>query len=622
MPYRTDTELGLDRAITRRDFVLGAAVAAGGALLPAVGSAAGPGYDFDPGRDWYGPGGIGDYALSHGNTPDVIRSAHRIRAGHFDGTIREPIESGETCDLVVVGGGFSGLSAAHHFRRLHPAGKVLILDNHPIFGGEAKRNEFKVDGVHLTGPQGSNDFGAEQPTGGPDDYFTALGIPREFDFVAPTGAASGMRIPFDNYDFMHWKHDAFDIGHFFRGARQPWVSDVWRKGLDATPWSTAVREGFRRLRATEVAPADWPDERLDTLTLKSFYTGVLGLPAEVSDYYNAIMASIAGHGCDVLSAYWGRYFAFPGFVRPESLSDPPLLSFPGGNSAIARYFVRSLIPGSIAGDTLEGVLAAPVRHALLDQRDGAVRLRHDATAVRVEHVGRERVAVTYLKAGRLYRVVARIAVLASGGWVNRRIVHDLPQTHVDAYARFHHAPVLVVNVALRHWRFLAKLGIAGGIWSGGFGFSCNIARPMMAGPNTPPLDPDRPVVLTFYAPVPGVGADAVTQGATGRATLLSTSFSDYERQVRTQMQEMFADAGFDAARDIAGIILNRWGHAYVVPEPGFRFGANGKPSPPDVIREPIGRIAIGHSELRGHQYWNGAAGEGRRAVERLLDQYF
>ena len=104
--------------------------------------------------------------------------------------------------------------------------------------------------------------------------------------------------------------------------------------------------------------------------------------------------------------------------------------------------------------------------------------------------------------------------------------------------------------------------------------------------------------------------------------MLGTSFSEYERRIRAQMSEMFAAGGFDPARDIAGIVLNRWGHAYVNPGIGFRFGIDGDTAPPDVIREPIGRIAFGHSELRGHQYWTGAAGEGRRAVESLVDRFF
>ncbi|MDH4109955.1 MAG: NAD(P)/FAD-dependent oxidoreductase [Gammaproteobacteria bacterium] len=622
MPRKTDTELGLDRAITRRDFIHGSSLVLGGAAAGFGTAAAQNEYAFDVGSGWYGPGGVGDYAASHGNTPELVRVAHEIRAGRFDDPLRDAIDSGEFYDLVVVGGGFSGLSAAHHFRRLHPAGRALILDNHPIFGGEAKRNEFDVDGVRLTGPQGSNDFRVQRKTGDPDDYFTALDMPREYAFAEPTGTAAGMRIPLDNYDYMHWQHDTFDVAHFFRGAATPWVKDVWRNGLDATPWSPLVRDAFRRLRSIDTPEEEWSNETLDGMTLKAFYTDVLGLPPETSNYYDPIMASIAGLGCDVLSAYWGRYFEFPGFVRPDTLGGEPLTSFPGGNAAIARYFVRKLVPGSIAGNTLADVLQQPLDRAALDRESNAVRLRLEATAVRVEHAGSDRVSVAYWRNERLHRVHAKIVVMGSGGWVNRRVLRDLPQSHVEAYASFRHAPVLVANVALRNWRFLAKLGVSAALWSGGFGFTCNIRRPMIVGDGTPPLDPDKPIVMTFYAPVPGPGPDAATQGATGRALLLSTSFADYERQIREQMSEMFGAAGFDAARDIAGIILNRWGHAYLAPEPGFRFGTNGRAAPPDVIREPLGRIAIGHSELRGHQYWSGAAGEGRRAVELLLDRYF
>ena len=128
--------------------------------------------------------------------------------------------------------------------------------------------------------------------------------------------------------------------------------------------------------------------------------------------------------------------------------------------------------------------------------------------------------------------------------------------------------------------------------------------------------------MTFYAPIFKPGLERRQQGAVGRAELLSTSFTDYERQIREQMTAMFSAGGFDPLKDIAGIILNRWGHAYVNPDHGFVYGTSDSISPPDVIRQPYGRIAIGHSELRGHQYWSGAAGEGRRAVEALLDLHF
>jgi spermidine dehydrogenase len=246
--------------------------------------------------------------------------------------------------------------------------------------------------------------------------------------------------------------------------------------------------------------------------------------------------------------------------------------------------------------------------------------------VRVEHEGKsqeaERVRITYARNGQQHQLRAKAVVMASGGWVNRHVLKDLPDEYHRAYESYTHSPVLVANVALTNWRFLERLGVSAAIWSGGFGFTCNIRRPMIVGGKSQPLHPDEPIVLTFYAPIIKPGLGSKEQGIAARAELLGTSFTDYERQIREQMTTMFSAGGFDPAKDVAGVILNRWGHAYASPGPGFLFGVNGNPAPPDVIREPFGRIAIGHSELRGHQYWSGAAGEGRRAVEALLDLHF
>jgi spermidine dehydrogenase len=178
---------------------------------------------------------------------------------------------------------------------------------------------------------------------------------------------------------------------------------------------------------------------------------------------------------------------------------------------------------------------------------------------------------------------------------------------------------LIANVALTNWRFLVKLGIAACIYEGGFGFSCNIRRPMTVGDEKGSMDPDQPIVLTFYVPYFYPGLPAKGQGEAGRLELLTASFETIETRLREQMMLLFADSGFDPTRDIAGIILNRWGHAYTNPEPGFMFGIDGAEPIPDVIRKPFGHIAIGHSELGGHQNWTGAAAEGRRAVEALLN---
>ena len=633
MSLRYDKELGLDRQITRRDFVycsslfVGSMLAGCGKVDPQALSPQQL-HRFDVGSDWYGPGGVGDYASSHGNTLELLRTAHEIRAGKFDMRPDDATDTGEEFDLVVVGGGFAGLSATYHFHRLNPSGRALILDNHPIFGGEAKRNDFEVNGVHVSGPQGSNDTSIPEATGEPDDYFTALNIPRDFQYAEPRGSAAGMRIPVDNYEYIQWIEGNYDVGHFFRGAQQPWVKDVWKTGLASTPWPRDLQRAFARARTVEVdGEADEDKLRwLDSMTMKAYYEDELGLPPEVTSYYDPIMASIIGLGCDAISAYWGLHFDMPGFTKADRYDDPSLVSLPGGNAGIARHFVKSLAPGAISGSSFEDVLFGKIAFGELDRDGNPVRIRLNSTAVRVEHDGApgdaQRVVVDFVQDGRQFSLKAKTVVMASGGWVNRRVVKDLPHEYHSAYEAFAHSPVLVANVALTNWRFLERLGVSAALWSGGFGFTCNIRRPMIVGGRSQPLHPDEPIVLTFYVPIYKPGLPRKEQGVVGRVELLGTSFAGYERQIREQMTAMFSDGGFDPASDIAGIILNRWGHAYVNPGPGFMFGTKGTPAPSDVIRQPFGRIAIGHSELRGHQYWVGAAGEGRLAVEALLDEYF
>ena len=629
MVSKIDKELGLNKSITRRDFVYGSSLMLAGTLVGGNESLQASvnnlsDYSFDVSANWYGPGGIGDYAKSHGNTPELIKTAHQIRSGKFSNQEKMAIDTNEEFDLVVVGGGFSGLSAAYHFNRLNPSGRVLVLDNHPIFGGEAKRNDFIVNGMHISGPQGSNDFGLPSLDGGPDDYFTALNMPREFNYTEPTGSAVDMRIPIDNYDYLTWQERSYDVGHFFDGAATPWVKDVWESGLQSTPWSKEVQAAFQRVRSIEGSKQT--DQWLDTVTLKSYYEKNLGLPPEVIAFYDPIMASIIGLGCDGISAYWGKYFDMPGFKRPDLYDAGYLQSFPGGNAGIARHFVKKLNPEAIEGKSFEEILFGKINFAKLDHADKTVRMRLNSTVVAVEHISeisnKEHVQITYANGEVLSRLKAKTVVMASGGWVNRHVLKDMPDSYHSAYAKFGHSPVLVANVALTNWRFLERLGVAAALWNGGFGFTCNIRGPMVVDGQSQPLDPDKPIVMTFYAPIFKPGLSRKNQGIIGRAELLGTSFADYERQIREQMTAMFSAGGFDPVRDIAGIILNRWGHAYVNPDLGFMFGSNNELSAPDVIRQPYGRIAIGHSELRGHQYWNGAAGEGRRAVEALIDRFF
>ncbi len=618
------------------------AIGVGGALLTRVApGCATPAADVPAlGDEWYGYGGVGDYRLSHGNTPDVVSTAHRIRDGEFD-VLPARFASAEDYDLVIVGAGMAGLGAAVEFaRRRQPGQTCLVLDNHPVFGGEAKENAFDVGGTHLIAPQGANGFFIPPEVTDPDTargdpwWYGELGIPRSFTYAEWPDTRRSLGFCNDNYGYLvRGLQENTSVGHFFAGAdsgSDRWVVDMFRRDLADAPISAASRSAvlawYRSGALRRFANDDEARRWLDTMSYRTFLEREAGLGPEGADHADLFLASACGLGSDMISAYAAYQLPMPGLTEP-----PPAglhrHSFPGGNSGYARYFLKTLIPDGIAGTaTFEDIITGAIRFAALDRTGQPVRMRLGATVVHVAHDGDPAAAggvtIVYTRAGELHTLRARAVVMATGGWINRYIVKDLPEAHRAAYAQFRHAPFLVANVALTNWRFLHELGITAAIWQKGeddFGWTCNIRRPMHAGRYQPPLDPDRPAVLSFYTPFfyPGLPIDA--QLARGRAELMFTSYAEYERRILRQMERLFGSAGFRAANDVAGLILNRWGHAYSVPYPGFYGGAGDGPAPRDTIRQAYGRIAFGHSELDGLQHWGPAADEGRRAVGQVLD---
>ncbi len=616
--------------ITRRDFLNATLIGAGAALTRSAAPRELFAQQINK-NPWDGYGGVGDYARSHGNTWKAVRIAHQIRDGHFDEIAPDKIiDTGEEYELVVVGGGMSGLGAAFEFKKAAATGqRCLVIDNHPIFGGESKRNEFIVNNQRLIGPQGANDFGGEQVPGTESyELYTALGLPAEYEYRDWSSRNKPLKFAYDHYNPMLWAAEKVSIGHFYDQGTH-WVADFWKGGLDRAPYSDQVRQDFIRWKTTRERPfqGDGFERWLDSMSYQRYLEKVLKLSPEVTRYVNPVVASAIGLGADVISAYGAYQLGLPGVTAFDDPWEPDLKalqSYPGGNDGIARHALKLLIPQAISGDhSFEAILNGRVNFNALDDSENIVRIRLDATVVRLEHEGEpsqsEWVAVTYVKDDRLFLLRARGVVMASGGWANRRIVRDLPEQHREAYAAFHHAPMLVVNVALTNWRFLYELGYTACRWFSGFGFFCNIRNPMQVGEYRPPLDPKQPTILTFYVPFSYPGLSLRDQLVRGRLELLRTTFSEYEEKILEQMERMFGPAGFDRAKDVAGIILNRWGHAYVCPQPGFYFGTEGRMAPPDVIRQRHGRVAFGHAELRGHQYWSGAMSEGRRAARQVLE---
>jgi len=617
--------------ITRRDF-LNAVLLGTGALLLELPA---PARLLAQAQSWYGYGGVGDYAASHGNTEEIIRILKKIQQGQYNLPQNNVIDTGETFDLVVVGGGLSGLSAAYQFRKDARSGqKCLILENHPIFGGHAKRNEFMVNGYKLTGPQASNSFAVVNREGTVEnEVFSDLKIPRTFSYQELSPELDRLPLDRTSYGFMLWQDISPSVGFFFDQGESPyWVIDPWGKRLKKAPYSRKVKRDFLTWRNTEkryYRRADF-QQWLDTMTYSEYLEKTVGLSSEVPEFANPIIASALGLGSDAISAYGAYQIGMPGFkgfgrwTGTRRLDETDWHSFPGGNDGFTRYLVKALIPGAIDGSySFNDILNRPVNLGALDSPANDVRMRLRATVARVEHAGSPEssghVLVTYVKNGQAYRLKANAVTMASASWTTRHIVKDLPDKYKGAYEKFFYSPVLVVNVALTNWRFLYKLGLTGCRWFDGFGFSCNIRKPMIVGDYRQPLHPDKPVVLTFYVPLHYPGLPVQEQGAKGRKEILSTSYRDYEQQIIEQMNRLFGSVGFDPKRDIAGIILNRWVNAYINPQPGFYFGRNGRPAPRDVIWERFGRIAFGHSELNGHQNWVVAIEEGRSAAEKAME---
>jgi spermidine dehydrogenase len=494
---------------------------------------------------------------------------------------------------------------------------VLLLENHAMLGGEARQNEFVVEGERLLGPQGSNDFVVPERSDGSllDSFFSDFDLPREYAWQSWDAKLRPLRFARDNYSNMDgFQESQVDIGYFFGTAG--WRKNIWSSALAQTPFSETARRDLLRWRANHGPISEAESRRLDTLTYKDYLEKVCAYDPAVTRMVEPVVGLLSGVSTDAACARLGRQLV-------EAPDRAMALSFPGGNSPFPRALLRGLLPDSLPGKDFSTLMYGPVDFAALDRDEQPVRIRLNATALRVAQgtagQGRDALAVTYERGGSLYTVGARTVVMASGGWINKYILVDMPSDLRAAYDQFSYAPALIVNVALRQWRFMYDMGITACRWfdaEDGIGYCCNIRQSMVTEGHAPALHPDRPAVLSLYMGLPIPGLPAAVQGATSRARFLATPYVDFELRIRRQLLSLFAAHGFNPARDIAAIVLNRWGHARLIEPPGFHYGVDGKPSPLERVREGYGRIAIGHSELNGAQHWGSALEYGKRAGEK------
>jgi spermidine dehydrogenase len=623
-----DAALGLNTPIERRDLLNSTLLAAGSMLLSSIAP-----FQLLAEEDWTGYGGVGDYAHSNGNTYEVMADGHKIRDHVYERASTEAVETGEEYDCVIVGGGISGLAAALFFQREGGANRTcLVLENHPIFGGEAKRNEFNVDGQRLMAHQGSAACFPPLPGSFFESFYKSIGVDwSQFRYQEWTGQGPAMPLETAPYP-SGGKTSGFFFGAKFGHPEGLWLTDPWGKRLEGAPISEQARRELLNMRDADRKPfsahrfqpkqhGDAASRHLDSITLEQHLTETYGLsPATIRTFLSPITGGGSGLGADVLSGY-ADYAA--DVLLPWDYKKGAQM-FPGGNAGMARQILKTLIPDAIpSAATMPAICRSGVQFSALDRKGQATRIRVGSTVVSVKHVGEpersQAVQILYTNGGKLYRVRAKSVVMAGGSWTTKHIVRDLPPLCQQAYAQFHRSPCLMANVAVRNWRFLYKLGLTECQWFEGIGNYVVVRKMATLGTDPTTINPDTPTVLTLKIlfSYPGLPIDAQT--SRGRAELLSTPFRAYERHIREQFTAMFARSGFDANRDIAGIILNRWGHAYLSPQPGFFFGNDGKPGPGDVLRQtPYGRIAFANSDLAGIMDHRTSILEAHRAVRQIV----
>ncbi len=616
----------MDCDITRRDFLNGVSIAIGASLLPAASNAQDIGAQDLPG--YYPP----ELTGMRGSHPGSFEAAHLARDGaSFDGD-----DTGEHYDLVVVGGGISGLSAARFYQQsMGDNARILILDNHDDFGGHAKRNEFQISGQKLICYGGTNYI--EAPSSYPDvakKLIRDLGIETERfykfydqDFYSSLELSQGLFLD----------KETFGSNHLVVGDL------VDPSVLEHSPLSDKARADLVRLFKDERHYLqDIPVERRTAYLNDISYWTYLKDHADMSDEVLKVMhpstRSVWAISIDAFPAHAAWSSGYPGFgdLDRSSLTnafgdhdEPNIFHFPDGNASVARLLVRKLNPAVAAGDSMEDIVTARFNYNELDDPKSKVRIRLNSTVVRVQHASdilSNPVKVTYVSEGKARVVEAGKVVMACYHSIIPHLCPEMSESQKNALSNSVRAPLVFTNVLIRNWSSFAKLGVSRINCPGSYHHSFALDMPISMGEYQFSGSPDEPVVLTMRK-VPGEPGNrsAREQFIAGKRELLATPFETFERNTRDQLSRILSPGGFDAARDIAAITVNRWPHGYAYghdPESdqiAFEYAAWPKEKRHWVTgRRPFGNISIAATDSASNAMTESAIEEAYRAVNDLL----
>jgi spermidine dehydrogenase len=640
---KKDVQLGMERNVTRRDFLNGFGVAVGGGLalknsqwMETFGLAENPLAQQKGSAENYPPALTG----LRGTTDAVMEVGHALRDGN---EWSNPKPDSDHYDLIVVGGGLSGLSAAYFYRRQHgPKSKILILENHDDFGGHARRNEFQAGGRTIIG------YGGTQSIASPKRYspeakqlLTELGINTQqfykyYDRNFEKSHGLSRAVFFDK--------KTFGVDRIVVGPGSP----SWAQFFAKTPLTPQAQKDLTRLFTEKVdyLPdlSSWDKKVLLARTsYKDFLLKYVKVDPSALVFLQTQTFGLYGLGIDAVPAGDLAFLGFPGFEgmdlsgkygpgmgvevtkeEPETddTGEPYIFHFPDGNASIARLLVRSLIPASAAGSTMEDIVTAKMNYSVLDDPSSNVRLRLNSTVIHAANVGEpssaKEVEITYVRGGHPYTVRANTCILAGWNMVIPHMCPELPDKQKEALAYGVKVPLIYTNVLIRNWQSFKKLGVSAFRCPGSYFETVTLDFPVSIGSYKFANNPDEPVVLHLERVPTKPGLPARAQQMSGRTEMLNTPFATYERNIREQLGAMLGPAGFDPANDILAITVNRWPHGYA-----YEYNSLYDPDWPEdqqpcvIGRQPFGRISIANSDAEAFAYTNAAIDQAYRAVKEV-----
>jgi spermidine dehydrogenase len=632
----SDVKLGLARDITRRDFIHDIAL---GALALGLPSSLWSATLAPPLAGSYYPPTLTGLRGAH---PGAFETAHALARERK--SFAQPTLLDENYDLVVVGGGISGLAAAYFFRQLHgPESRILILDNHDDFGGHAKRNEFHQGGPMRLAWGGTVNMEYPYYSDVAMGLIKNLGIDipkllEDFKFDFSTKAYGLGTATY--FDAAHYGHDLLVKGIEFRNSDLVELA----KQCDQFPISAEGRAALKAFLTTktDVLAGMSEAERLKYLETTSYPdflrqhfqlpddaiqlfrngpSGFMGLKAE----YNSVAECIAT-GLPAAHVLGGQGKRDPG----ERHS--PIAMFPDGNSSIARLLVRALIPAAFpemaADANAHSIVTQRLDYSQLDQPGSNIRLRLNSTVIQAtnqsaEPAGSPYVTLNYVNDGEVLQVRGEQAVLACYNNIIPYLVPELPDMQKAALAKCVKRPLMVVNVVLKNGQALKKSGVGSAYLPGSYLDHMQLVTGVNVADYHPEWRAEDACVMQFYAGL-GIEVPAGTPVAEmtrlTRLWLLEQSFEDFEREIRSVLNGIYGEAGFNAADDILAITVNRWPHGYARDHVDMEDSDwNTEPAPNVVGRQKIGQITIANSDAGADAYTHIAIDQAWRAVNELAE---